>query len=101
MTFSNSDISANDGLGRFDMMVSYGRMPTGSMRAADSSSRVYSHVRMDAMDKLVKRVTVIQGSGENRHANVVYKSEMTKMKTMISICPVRISSGSNRASDIC
>jgi hypothetical protein len=30
---------------------------------------------MDAMDKLVKRVTVIQGSGDNRHANVVYKSD--------------------------
>jgi Family of unknown function (DUF6312) len=27
------------------------------------------------MDKLVKRVTVVQGSGENRQANVVYKSE--------------------------
>jgi len=26
------------------------------------------------MDKLVKRVTVVQGSGENRQANVVYKS---------------------------
>jgi hypothetical protein len=30
---------------------------------------------MDAMDKLVKRVTVVQGSGGNRHANVVYKSD--------------------------
>ena len=27
------------------------------------------------MDKLVKRVTVVQGSGENRQANVVYKSD--------------------------
>jgi hypothetical protein len=27
------------------------------------------------MDKLVRRVTVVQGSGENRQANVVYKSE--------------------------
>ena len=27
------------------------------------------------MDKLVKRVTVVQGSGEHRHANVVYKSD--------------------------
>jgi hypothetical protein len=30
---------------------------------------------MDAMDKLVRRVTVVQGSGENRHSNVVYKSD--------------------------
>jgi hypothetical protein len=30
---------------------------------------------MDAMDKLVKRVTVVQGSGDNRQANVVYKSD--------------------------
>jgi hypothetical protein len=30
---------------------------------------------MDTMDKLVRRVTVVQGSGENRHANVVYKSD--------------------------
>jgi hypothetical protein len=27
------------------------------------------------VDKLVRRVTVVQGSGENRHANVVYKSD--------------------------
>jgi hypothetical protein len=27
------------------------------------------------MDKLVKRVTVVQGSGEHRTANVVYKSD--------------------------
>jgi hypothetical protein len=27
------------------------------------------------MDKLVKRVTVVQGSGEHRQANVVYRSE--------------------------
>ena len=27
------------------------------------------------MDKLVKRVTVVQGSGENRQTNVVYKSD--------------------------
>jgi hypothetical protein len=27
------------------------------------------------MDKLVRRVTVVQGSGENRQANIVYKSE--------------------------
>jgi hypothetical protein len=27
------------------------------------------------MDKLVRRVTVVQGTGENRHANVVYKSD--------------------------
>jgi hypothetical protein len=27
------------------------------------------------MDKLVKRVTVVQGSGEHRQANVVYTSE--------------------------
>jgi hypothetical protein len=27
------------------------------------------------MDKLVRRVTVVQGSGENRQANVVYKSD--------------------------
>jgi hypothetical protein len=27
------------------------------------------------MDKLVRRVTVVQGSGENRNANVVYKSD--------------------------
>jgi len=27
------------------------------------------------MDKLVRRVTVVQGSGENRHANVVYKAD--------------------------
>ncbi len=27
------------------------------------------------MDKLVKRVTVVQGSGEHRQANVVYKSD--------------------------
>jgi len=27
------------------------------------------------MDKLVKRVTVVQGSGENRQSNVVYKSD--------------------------
>jgi hypothetical protein len=31
--------------------------------------------RKDTMDKLVKRVTVVQGSGEHRTANVVYKSE--------------------------
>jgi hypothetical protein len=30
---------------------------------------------MDAMDKLVRRVTVVQGSGENRYSNVVYKSD--------------------------
>src|SRR5215470_275590 len=29
----------------------------------------------DTMDKLVKRVTVVQGSGEHRTANVVYKSD--------------------------
>jgi hypothetical protein len=28
----------------------------------------------DTMDKLVKRVTVVQGSGQHRTANVVYKS---------------------------
>jgi len=27
------------------------------------------------MDKLVRRVTVVQGTGESRHANVVYKSD--------------------------
>ncbi len=27
------------------------------------------------MDKLVRRVTVVQGSGENRQANVVYQSD--------------------------
>jgi hypothetical protein len=27
------------------------------------------------MDKLVRRVTVVQGSGENRQANVVYRSD--------------------------
>ena len=27
------------------------------------------------MDKLVRRVTVVQGTGENRQANVVYKSD--------------------------
>jgi hypothetical protein len=27
------------------------------------------------MDKLVRRVTVIQGSGENRHATIVYERE--------------------------
>lgn len=27
------------------------------------------------MDKLVKRVTVVQGSGDNRQANVVYKTD--------------------------
>ena len=27
------------------------------------------------MDKLVRRVTVVQGSGENRRENVVYRSE--------------------------
>ena len=27
------------------------------------------------MDKLVRRVTVVQGSGENRQANIVYKSD--------------------------
>jgi len=27
------------------------------------------------MDKLVRRVTVVQGSGENRQPNVVYKSD--------------------------
>jgi hypothetical protein len=27
------------------------------------------------MDKLVKRVTVVQGSGQNRSANVVYESD--------------------------
>jgi hypothetical protein len=53
-------------------------MPIGSMCVADSSSKVYSHVRMDVMDKLVKRVVVVQGSGENRHANVVYKSDEDK-----------------------
>ena len=74
----DSDISASDDLGQFDMMASYVRIPTGSMCVADSSSKVYSHVRMDAMDKLVKRVTVVQGSGENRHANVVYKSDDDK-----------------------
>jgi hypothetical protein len=31
--------------------------------------------RKDTMDKLVKRVTVVQGSGEHRTANVVYKSD--------------------------
>jgi hypothetical protein len=30
---------------------------------------------MDAMDKLVKRVTVVQGSGENRQTNVVFKTD--------------------------
>jgi hypothetical protein len=27
------------------------------------------------MDKLVRRVTVVQGGGETRHANVVYKND--------------------------
>jgi hypothetical protein len=31
--------------------------------------------RKDTMDKLVKRVTVVQGSGQNRSANVVYESD--------------------------
>ncbi len=30
---------------------------------------------IDQMDKLVKRVTVVQGSGENRRAEVVYESD--------------------------
>jgi hypothetical protein len=30
---------------------------------------------IDHMDKLVKRVTVVRGSGENRHAEVVYESD--------------------------
>ena len=30
---------------------------------------------IDNMDKLVKRVTVVQGSGENRRTEVVYESE--------------------------
>ena len=29
------------------------------------------------MDKLVKRVTVVQGSGQNRSANVVYEATRT------------------------
>jgi len=31
--------------------------------------------RKDTMDKLVKRVTVVQGSGQHRSANVVYESD--------------------------
>src|SRR5262249_28761946 len=38
------------------------------------TGNLFSHDRKDVMDKLVKRVTVVQGSGENRQANVVYKS---------------------------
>ena len=30
---------------------------------------------IDKMDKLVKRVTVVQGGGENRRADVVYESD--------------------------
>ena len=30
------------------------------------------------MDKLVKRVSVVQGSGENRHAEVVYRKDEDK-----------------------
>lgn len=36
---------------------------------------LHSRVRKDIMDKLVRRVTVVQGSGENRQANVVYRSD--------------------------
>jgi hypothetical protein len=36
---------------------------------------LHSHARKDAMDKLVRRVTVVQGSGETRQANVVYKND--------------------------
>jgi hypothetical protein len=30
---------------------------------------------MDVMDKLVKRVTVVQGSGEHRRSTVVFESD--------------------------
>jgi len=35
----------------------------------------HSHTRKDTMDKLVRRVTVVQGSGEHRDAKVVYESD--------------------------
>ena len=36
--------------------------------------KLHSH-RKDTMDKLVRRVTVVQGSGEHRDAKVVYESD--------------------------
>jgi hypothetical protein len=36
------------------------------------------------MDKLVKRVTVVQGSGDNRQTNVVYKSDEEDEPTALS-----------------
>src|SRR5499427_3726020 len=51
-------------------------MTAGPSPAADCSRNLHSHdrKRKDVMDKLVRRVTVVQGSGEHRQANVVYNS---------------------------
>jgi hypothetical protein len=36
---------------------------------------IHPHGRKDTMDKLVRRVTVVQGSGEHRDAKVVYETD--------------------------
>jgi len=45
------------------------------MLAANIPPKSHSHTRKDTMDKLVRRVTVVQGSGEHRDAKVVYESD--------------------------